>query len=326
MTVIDKIIQLFENHTEWTVKGLVLQTDSSKQMVHIALNKLMDQGLIEKFGRTPKTFYRKKKEKPGAGTLPDLDPQQNEWLEEQFLMISETGEMLSGLEGFADWCRQRKLPVEKTFYEFVGTKKRYEVYYNELGVVDGIEKLKSTKGFGQIGLDDLYYLDFYAIERFGKTRLGTLIHYAKQGQNKLLMKILVNEIKPKTDMLLKTMKADAVCFVPPTIRREVQIMKYLQQHMHMALPTFNVKKISGLIPVPQKSLSKIEERITNAQTTFAIFDTRSFSHVVLIDDAVGSGATMNEIAIKIKQRGLAKKVSGVAVTGSFEGFDIITDI
>ncbi len=40
-------------------------------------------------------------------------------------------------------------------------------------------------------------LDFYAIERFGKTHLGTLMHYAKQGQNKLLMKRIAEEIKQK---------------------------------------------------------------------------------------------------------------------------------
>lgn len=58
-----------------------------------------------------------------------------------------------------------------------------------------MEKLKNTSGIGQVYVDELYYLDFYAIERFGKTRLGTLMHYAKQGQNKQLMTIIVNEIK-----------------------------------------------------------------------------------------------------------------------------------
>jgi hypothetical protein len=326
MNVTDKILQLFEKQSEWTVKELVIHTDATKQMIHLVLNRLMEKGFIEKFGRTPKTFYRKKKDKPSPEILPDLSPEQNEWLAEQFLLISETGNMLSGLAGFVAWCLQRKLPVEKTFYEFFETKKKYDVYYNSMGIVDGMDKLKNTKGFEKISLDKLYYLDFYAIERFGKTRLGTLIHYAKQGQNKYLMKIIVQEIKDKIDRLLKNSKAEAVCFVPPTIRREVQIMKYLQQHLNIPLPVLNVKKISGLIPVPQKSLPKLEERIVNAQSSFAIMETRKFNHIVLIDDAVGSGATMNEIATKLKERRIAKKVTGIAITGSFKGFDVITDV
>lgn len=95
------------------------------------------------------------------------------------MLITETGSILSGIEGFAVWCRQRKLPVDKTFKEFVTTKKKYKAYYDEYGIVNGMEKLSNTKGIGQIYLDNLFYIDFYAIERFGKTRLGTLVHFAK---------------------------------------------------------------------------------------------------------------------------------------------------
>ena len=83
---------------------------------------------------------------------------------------------------------------------------------------------------------------------------------------------------------------------------------------------------SGIIPVPQKSLSKLEERIRNAENTFSISDHREFNHLVLIDDAVGSGSTLNQIAEKIKDKKIAKKVTGLAVVGSFKGFDVITDV
>lgn len=66
-------------------------------------------------------------------------------------------------------------------------------------MIDRLSKLTNTSGIDEIGVDALYYLDFYAIERFGKTHLGTLMHYAKQGQNKLLMKRIAEEIKQKKD-------------------------------------------------------------------------------------------------------------------------------
>ncbi|MBY0435445.1 MAG: hypothetical protein K2U26_15180 [Cyclobacteriaceae bacterium] len=78
--------------------------------------------------------------------------------------------------------------------------------------------------------------------------------------------------------------------------------------------------------MPQKSLGKIEERINNAEHTFAVNETVNYKHLLLIDDAVGSGSTLNQIAGKIKHKGIAKKVTGLAVVGSFKGFDVITDI
>jgi predicted amidophosphoribosyltransferase len=120
--------------------------------------------------------------------------------------------------------------------------------------------------------------------------------------------------------------ADAIGFVPPTIRREVQIMKYIRTNLNIALPVIDIKKLSGIIPVPQKSLSKLDERIRNAENTFAVTDQRKFKNVVLIDDAVGSGSTLNQIAGKIKDKEVAKKVIGLAIVGSFKGFDVITDV
>jgi hypothetical protein len=41
---------------------------------------------------------------------------------------------------------------------------------------------------------------------------------------------------------------------------------------------------------------------------------------------VGSGATLNETATQIKQKGIAKKVIGLSITGSFKGFDVISEV
>ena len=101
------------------------------------------------------------------------------FLKENFFIITELGEILEGVIGFANWCNKRDLPLEKTINEFIDTKKKYEHYYIKDGFIDGLQKLTNTKGFKEVFLDEFYYLDFYAIERFGKTKLGTLLHYAK---------------------------------------------------------------------------------------------------------------------------------------------------
>ena len=327
MIIKDKIVESLKAKGDLSVKEMVDMLDVSKQAIHVALNQLLEQEIIVKFGRTPKTIYRLKVEQTLVATdFTNISSENQDYLAKNFLLITEIGKMLEGIEGFSLWCKQRKLPLEKTIDEFLKTKLKYDAYFNANGIIDGREKLANTKGYDAIYLDEIFYLDFYAIERFGKTRLGTLLHYAKQGQNKFLMKILLAEIKQKVASLVKESKFDAIGFVPPTIRREVQIMKYLETHLKINLPKINIQKISGIIPVPQKSLNKIEERINNAENTFAVSETVKYKHILLIDDAVGSGSTLNQIAGKIKQKGIAKKITGLAIVGSFKGFDVVTDV
>lgn len=327
MKIKDRIIKLLKERKELSVKETVDLLHVSKQAIHKSIIQLLESDEIIKFGKVPKTIYRLKEKQPAAATATyTIDDKVAGYLHKNFLLITETGEIKEGIDGFAIWCKQRKLPIEKTITEFLATKAKYEPYYNILDLIDGNKKLRNTKGYDKIFLDQVYYLDFYAIERFEKTRLGTLLHYAKQGQNKFLMNKIVQEIKEKIGQLLKTEKYNAVGYVPPTIRREVQIMKYLETYLKINLPKVNIQKISGIIPVPQKSLSKLEERIINAENTFAVSENVKYNHLLLIDDAVGSGATLNQVAGKIKQKGIAKKVSGLAIVGSFKGFDVVTDV
>ena len=52
-----------------------------------------------------------------------------------------------------------------------------------------------------------------------------------------------------------------------------------------------------------------------------------FKNILIIDDAVGSGATLNEVAKKIRDKGLCRgNIIGLALTGSFKGFDIISEV
>lgn len=326
MTAEQQIRQLFVQNNDLTVLQITQQIKVSKQLVHRILKKLTEEGFIQKFGLPPKTIYRRTI--APKITLPEnhFDEEENRFLNDNFLLITETGEFLEGYEGFALWCIRRKLPIEKTLREYQITKQKYAAYYSADGWIDGTEKIQNTDGYDAIYLDKLYYLDFYAIERFGKTKLGTILHYAKQGQNKWLMEILLSNIKLKTEQFIAQYQIDAVGFVPPTIRREVQLMKFLQNGLQLNIPVVDIQKISGIIPVPQKSLNKLEERIRNADTTFAIYEAQKYKRVLLIDDAVGSGATLNQIARKLKDKGTADVVYGLAIVGSFKGFDVITDV
>lgn len=327
MTIKEKIIAFFEAERELTAKELIIKLQVSKQMIHIVLKSLVETSFIEKYGRPPKTIYRLLEDagsKPEV-SLPKISIDKSTFLENSFSVVTDKGDLITGLEAFAQWCKKRNQPLLKTIDEFIKTKEKYNNYYDQNGMVNGSVKLINTYK-GDVFLASIYYMDFYAIERFGKTRLGTLLHYAKQGQNIFLMNNMMNEIRDNIISFTNSNKFDAVGFVPPTIRREVQIMKFIKENLQIALPILDIKKTSGLIPIPQKSLSKLDDRIKNADNTFAITEQRTFNKVLLIDDAVGSGATLNQIAKKIKRKKVANEVVGLAIVGNFKGFDVITDI
>lgn len=303
------------------------QISASRQMLHRILSRMLQQEYLQKLGRAPKVFYRLNR--PLAKSKEDehvLKEDELAFLQQHFLQVSERGEKLEGAEAMKVWCRRQKLPFEKTVHEFINTRKKYLTYFLPCGLIDGTAKLIGTKGFTAIAIDSMFYCDFYAIERFGKTRLGTLLHYAKQGQNMPLMQEVIAGTKEKLTALIKKENFDAVGYIPPTIKRHLQLMTALQKGFNLPLPHLNLVKVTGTIPVPQKALNKIEDRIENAKASIIVKETRQFKNILLIDDAVGSGATINETAAKLKQKGIAGKVFGLAIVSSFKDFDVIQEV
>ena len=320
-----KIINLLKNKKELQSGEISDETGLSRQYIHRVLNELVEENIVVKVGKPPLTYYKYKELEQTQASI-HIPKEQQLFLQQYFLWISEKGEKLEGKEAMEVWCKRQKLPFEKTVDEYISTRKKYLHFYNNEIYIDGTQKLINTSGFDKIGIDKMMYLDFYAIERFGKTRLGTLMHYAKQGQNKKLMAQIIEETKNTIHQIIKEIKPDAILFVPPTIKREVQIMHYLKKHLDINKVEIDVQKIKSEIVIPQKALSKINERVANAQMSFLVRERIHYKRILLIDDAVGSGATMNEIANKIKDKGIAKQVFGLAITGSYKGFEVISEL
>jgi phosphoribosylpyrophosphate synthetase len=317
-----KIIEYIKKHGRVSANQLSNNFDLSRQMIHRHLIDLIHKGVIDKIGTPPKVFYFIKKEKVAENEI-DIDKKTKKTIEKNYLIITSSGERKSGVEGFIYWCDKNKLPIEKTTQEYVETLKKYEKFKkNEL--INGTVKIKST--FKEVALKHLFYLDFYSIERFGKTKLGQLLLYAKQSQNKKLMKELIDVIRPRVVQIIIKYKIDGIGFIPPTVKRETQFMKILENYLKLQVKTLKISKIKTDIVVPQKTLNKLDDRIDNAKKTIVVEDYSQYNNVLLIDDAVGSGATLNETAAQIKQNKIAKNVIGLAITGSFKGFDVISEV
>ncbi|MFZ1676551.1 MAG: winged helix-turn-helix transcriptional regulator [Saprospiraceae bacterium] len=321
-----EILKLLEKNSEMSVTELSDLLHVSRQLIHRILKILQEEGLVQKLGSSPRTFYRLVPiENQRKEQLIQIDDEKADFIKDHFLYITENGERYEGLEAMTLWCKRQKLPLEKTINEFISTRKKYLTYTGSNGLISGLDKIRNTQGFEAIGLDELYYQDFYAIERFGKTKLGNLLHFAKQGQNRAMMKEITDTIRPSLLKLIIELSIDAVGFIPPTIKRDVQIMHVLVQNLNLSLPHIDLLKVRGQIVVPQKALNKLEDRINNARSSIIVSEKRTFNTVLLIDDAVGSGATINETAIKLKFKKICKRVIGFAITGSFKGFDVIQE-
>lgn len=318
----DKIIAYIKSRGQVTANDLTEHLEISRQAVHRQISRLQEEGLIYKIGRPPKVFYllAEDKVKKEDNTV---DEKTKEVIDKNFLNITASGERQEGFEGFVNWCFKRKEPLEKTAKEYVETIKKYKSYKKD-GLINGMHKIKGT--FPDTAVDKLFYLDFYSIERFGKTKLGQLLLYAKQSQNRGLIKELVDQIRPQVEKLIKKYQIEAVSFIPPTVKREVQLMKELERQLHLTNPKVSLVKVKTPVIVPQKTLNKLEDRIENAKRTIMVDETKKFKTVLLIDDALGSGATINETAKKIKSQKLAEVIIGLAVTGSFSGFEVISEV
>lgn len=319
------ILQFLSTATNATVKEICETLQISRQYAHRKLKAYIEEGKVQKLGSPPKVYYQLAQLEEVI-TKTNIPATEQDFLQEHFIQVTALGEQLEGVAAMEYWCNRQKLPLEKTVQEYILTRNKYLNYYNKDKLIDGTQKLEGTKGINKVYVDKLYYLDFYAIERFGKTRLGTLMHFAKQGQNKNLMADIVREIKRRLDQFITQEKFDAVLYVPPTIKRETQIMKYLEMHLKLNLPKVEIRKVHNKIVIPQKALSKIFERVANANMSFVNIEKQQFKKVLILDDAVGSGATINEIAAKLRKKNTAQKIMGLAITGSYKGFEVITEL
>ena len=321
------ILNYIKNKGSVTAKELIDIFSLSRQATQKHLSELIKLQMVEKTGRTPKVFYSVKSLKKDSSVI-EINPDVKKVIDENYMIITPAGEMKEGLEGFVFWCERNNLPIVKTAEEYVATLAKYNIWKKD-GLIDGTDKIRSSFG-DKVGLDKVFYLDFYAIERFGKTKLGQILLYAKNSQDKKLMKRISEASRDTILEMIGRFDIDAVGFIPPTVKRQVQLMKELKTSLALPVRDINIVKVSNEVIVPQKTLSKIEDRSENAKKTIFVNDANNkskYRNILLIDDAVGSGATLNETALQIKRLGLcAGKIIGLAITGSFKGFDVISEV
>lgn len=324
MTTKEKIYKFIKKNGQASAKELSDYLEISDRGVRKQLKNMLEQNVLHKIGRPPKVFYFLKKEEKRIKKT-EIDEKTKKIIEDGYLIITPAGEKISGWKGFEYWAQKtNQKDIRKIADQYTKRIKDYnKIKKNDL--IDGTKKIENT--FGNSFVDKIFYVDFYSIPQFGKTKLGQLLLYAKQSQDKKIIREIAEEVKEKINFIIKNYQIEAVIFVPPTVRREIQFMKELEKFLNINKKIIKIEKIKTEVIVPQKTLSKLEDRIENASKTFFIQEKGVYKNILIIDDAIGSGATINEIARKIKNQKIYKgKIIGLAITGSLKGFDIISEV
>ncbi|OGK41160.1 hypothetical protein A3A74_02345 [Candidatus Roizmanbacteria bacterium RIFCSPLOWO2_01_FULL_35_13] len=324
-----EIIKFIEKHGKARVHDLALFFQLSPVAIHKQVKKLLQEGKIEKIGRPPLVFYQTVSANKIFQARVIIQPEVQGEIEKNYLYISPTGELNYGFEGFKKWVIRTKQERHLSFLaeEYVRHRKQLYKPLVKGGIINATKKLKAT--FANVWIDGLYYLDFYSLPKFGKTKLGQLVLYAKQSQNAQLIKKIVELSSGSLKRLIKLKNIEAIAFIPHTIPRKIQFLKEYELMLNLTLPKVEiVKAYKNNIFVAQKSLSKLEDRIINARETIFIEQKkRSYKNILLIDDAAGSGASMNETAQKLKESKIATiAVYGFVIVGSLKGFDVISEV
>lgn len=320
----EKILAYIKAEENVSSKDIAEHIGITRQALFKHLPRLLSERMIQKTGRPPKVFYSLAKARDDSFVLNKVDDSARRVINERYLYITPGGEMLSGWDGFAAWVRKTSQDPIKTAKEYAATLRRYDAFRKN-GLIDGTKKMKVT--FQDFALDAVYYVDFYSIERFGKTKLGQMLLYAKQSQDRKMMKLVAETARPPAQKLIKKYHIDGILFIPPTVKRETQFMKELEKNLRLPVRLLSVSKVKTPVIVPQKTLSKLQDRIENARETIAVEEKGAFKNILIIDDAVGSGATLNETAKKIIKKGICSgKIIGLVITGSFKGFDVISEV
>lgn len=313
---------ILENAPIWATK-IAETIGFSNEIIHRHLKKLILENKIYKVWTPPKVYYfpyENTDKKEANFSLDELN-----FLENNFLDFTPDGKILFWSEWFQNWCEKRNLLPENEIKIYKKTFEKYNIFQNENGFINGQDKMNQT--FEKVYLDEVYYLDFYSIEKYWKTLLWNLMFYWKQSWDKEIINKIIQKIKAPILKFIQEENIDSFAFIPPSIDRKIQILTEIKKWLQINFPEIKLIKIFKDKVVSQKSLSKKEDRIINAkQTIFLENSSIKTNKILLIDDAVGSWSTLNETAKKIKEKGISNYVIGIAIVWSFKWFEVINEV
>lgn len=313
--------------------------ETNRVTTHALLRSLETQWYIKKSGKTPHTVYsilpkvwRENIINPAIKKAKDenfiIIEYRDQKILETFYKYLPDGTLLQGKKGLIDWCRSRWIESIKWLHKFISVSEHIEKLRDKNGFLDATSDFQ--KGRNSTSVDELYFLDQYIYAEFGRWPLAELTFYAKLSQNMKLLDTLLGKIIDPLLTLVQEKKIDALAITPPSIDRKNQLMTLITKKLtHTKLPFIDIYKyFPNSIPVAQKTLKSREQREQNARNTIQIdLESPKYNRILLIDDFVGSGATLDITAEKLKSRKIAKYIVWCAIIGNLNlDYEVINEV
>lgn len=319
---LDELINFLNKQPGSRPKVIAEELGVTRQYVQRLLANNKDKFSVS--GSGPNRFYRNKDFSKSIDTdTPTIDnPEEFRLIENNFYSLTPLGEELIGFDGFIKWCNARKLDATAKKDEYISIIKKY--YGNNFKTpIDFTSKLSAT--LEDSLLKKVWSIDYYNFEVFGKTKLGTQVVIAKQTGDKETIASLIQRLEPVVREIISKYDIDAIAFTPPTIQRQSQLMTMLDNGLNIDIPRVKIHKVGAKILIAQKTLKRLDDRILNASQTFIVESDAQYKNVLIIDDALGSGATLNEIGKQIIQKKIAETCYGLVLVASPSGYEVINE-
>lgn len=329
----EEIYKYIEKYGPIRPSTILRAINTSEVTLFKVLKYLLESEAIKKDGRDSGVYYYvnnqkivNNKDRKILDTIKDFDKY---IIDKNYIYVDPVGNIIRGIQGFQIWCSKVNLNIEtevKSYVKFI--KDLNKIKKN--GAIEAKKNILSQNKNKEIHLNQIFYSDFYNVGHYGKTRLGQLVYVAKSAQNKSLIKEIAKDIYSTLVKIVEDKNIKYIAYIPPTIKRQVQFISELEKSLHLVedfnLTKLKIEKIKSETLIAQKTLKKLEDRIYNANHTIIVNPNQIINgNVLLIDDATGSGATLNETAKKIKAIS-DHKVYGYSIVGSMKGFDVINEI
>lgn len=328
----EKIIAYIRYHGQARAQDLFETLNISRVAVHKQLKNLLKEGIVVRVGKPPVVFYTFPPEAvvTQVSETEHIPSYSQQIIDANFLSITPDGRLLYGMIGFVYWAQhyQKNKPIEIIAEDYVTEVQQQKKAFSPEGWLDATTKLLDT--FQTTPITHLLLESIYSYRVFGRTKLAKLVMYAKQtGQRKLIEQIVASS-KPIIEAIIRKFHIEAVAFIPPTVPRPLQFMDEFENQLKLQLPKIELTKIvPGDIPVPQKTLSSLPERVVNARDTIYLKSNKTYSHenVLLIDDVIGSGASFHETAKKLKNANIGYgDIIAFGLVGNIKGYDVVREI
>ena len=325
-SVKDTIVCLLEKR-DYSPADLRQELGVSSQIIHRCLKALHSDGHVEKIGKPPKTYYRLVK-KPPVTIKSSL-------IEKNFVFKDAVGDIYTGVEAFLLWSKDnlKKYSLDEKVVLYEKAVQKMKDFRKESPLLSLNEKLDDfhKKTDEPVHLKELVCAIPYSLPDFGKTKESIFLSIAKEGstQSREFADALVKDFLPYLLTYIERQGFDAVAFIPPSASRRVQLMNILKKRFSDVsdLPVVRVQKRHGRVIQQQKHLKSVSDRLRNADYTFYIpLTDSSYEKVLLIDDFVGSGATLNQVAKKLVRQDVSREVFGIGMVGAQKGFEVVKKV